>query len=256
MIGASRCAAMTSETDGSAPAGGPRVEGGPAARAAEQLEQQRIADLRVGEQADGDPEDGGHRGHEQRVVELEVRARDRVPAVRLVGQAQRAHRQGGAARGVVEQAREDVVQLRRVARGDQLGRPGRGDVGEAADVGEHERHAEAQRGEEDARLLDLAVGQHGEVGAAEERRGLALADEALDEAHAGRRGGAQRRGVHARGAHDPQLGVLDPLPRLDEHVDALVGAQQAEAQHDGAVVGGQLGRQRGVAGRAQESRGG
>ena len=128
------------------------------------------------------------------------------------------------------------MQRRRVARRDELGRAGRRDLGEAADVGEHERHAEAQRGEEDARLLDLAVGQHGEVGAAEERRRLALADEALDEAHARRRGGAQRRDVHARRADDPQLGVLDPLPRLDEHVDALVGPQQAEAQHDGAVV--------------------
>ena len=33
---------------------------------------------------------------------------------------------------------------------------------------------------------------------------------------------------------DPQLGVLDPAPGLEQHVEALVGAQQAEAQHDRA----------------------
>ena len=42
-----------------------------------------------------------------------------------------------AARGVGEQARERVVQRRRVAGRDELGRAGRRDLGEAADGGEH-----------------------------------------------------------------------------------------------------------------------
>ena len=62
-MGASRCAAMTSDTDGSAPSGTPAGDAAPAPQAAEHLEQQRIADLRVDEQADGDPEDHGDGDH-------------------------------------------------------------------------------------------------------------------------------------------------------------------------------------------------
>ena len=53
---------VATATDGAAGHGG--RDAAPAPHAAEQLEQQRIAELRVDEQADGDPEDdrdGGHR---------------------------------------------------------------------------------------------------------------------------------------------------------------------------------------------------
>ena len=63
MMGASRCAAMTSDTDGSAPSGTAAATLRPRRSAAEHLEQQRIADLRVDEQADGHPEDDGDGDH-------------------------------------------------------------------------------------------------------------------------------------------------------------------------------------------------
>ncbi len=63
MIAASRCAATTSDTDGSASVGLGGRDTAPAPDAAQHLEQQRIADLRVDEQADGHPEDDGDGGH-------------------------------------------------------------------------------------------------------------------------------------------------------------------------------------------------
>ncbi len=53
----------------------------------------------------------------------------------------------------------------RIAERDQLRGAGGGDLAEAADVGEQRRAAEAERGVEDAGLIDLAVGQRDEVGA-------------------------------------------------------------------------------------------
>ena len=117
-----------------------------------------------------------------------------------------------------------------------------GDLGEASDVGEDERLAEREGGEQDAGLVDLAVREDDEVGAAEERGDLGVVDEARDEADAGRRVGGQ---VDAeRAADDPQLGVLDPPPRLEQDVEALVRAQEPEEQDDGLVDRGELGRQR------------
>ena len=55
------------------------------------------------------------------------------------------------------------------------------DLGEAADVGEHHRLAEGERGVEHARLVDPPVGQHHHVGAAEEGRDLRVGHEAVDE---------------------------------------------------------------------------
>ena len=145
------------------------------------------------------------------------------------------------------------MQRRGVARRDELGRARGRDLGKAADVGEHERHGEAQRGEEDARLLDLAVGQHGEVGAAEERGGLALGDEALDEAHARRRGGAQRRGVHARGARrsTARRARCPATPRRARRCPCRDAAGRSTARRCRRTPGSSA-RQRGVAGRAQD----
>ncbi len=67
--------------------------------------------------------------------------------------------------------------------GDELRRAGRGDLGEGADVGEQQRQPEGQRRREHAGPLDLAVGQHGQVGAAEDGRRLPAVHEPLDEPH-------------------------------------------------------------------------
>ena len=44
------------------------------------------------------------------------------------------------------------------------------------------------------------------------------------------------RDVHARHADDPQLGVLDSPPGLEQSVDSLVRPQQAEEQHHAPVA--------------------
>ena len=62
----------------------------------------------------------------------------------------------------------------------------------------------------------------------------------------GRLGGEppQRLDLHARVADDPELGALDPAEGLEQRVDALVGAQQAEEEDHRALGALQLGRQR------------
>ena len=60
-----------------------------------------------------------------------------------------------------------------------------GDLGEAADVAEHQRLAEGEAGVEDARVLGVAVGEGEDVGGAEDRRDLGVLDEAGEEADAG-----------------------------------------------------------------------
>ena len=89
----------------------------------------------------------------------------------------------------------------------------------------------------DARLVDLAIGQHDEVGALRSRRrSLGVADEPRHEADV-RRGRRRRRvgDVELGHAHHPQLGVVDLTPRVEQQVETLVGAHQAEEQHDGPV---------------------
>ena len=136
--------------------------------------------------------------------------------------------------------------------GTRRAAPVRGDLREASDVTQHERLPERERGEEHTRLVDLAVGQRDDVGAPHQRRDLAIGDEPLDEAHPGRRAGLQGRGVHPRHADDPQLGVVDPAPRVDRDVDALVRAHQPEQQDDRLVDGRQLGGQRNRIGNVEE----
>ena len=102
-------------------------------------------------------------------------------------------------------------------------------------------------------MLGVAVGQDDDVGAAEDRRDLGVLDEAGEEADAaGRLGGepAQRLDVHARVADDPELGALDLAEGLEQGVDALVGAQQAEEEDHRALGALQLGRQRLLLGQA------
>ena len=104
-------------------------------------------------------------------------------------------------------------------------------------------------------MLGVAVGQDDEVGAAEDRRDLGVLDEAGDEADAagGRlRGRAQRRDVHARVADDPELGALDLGEGLEQQVEALVGAEQAEEEDHRALGALELGRQRLLLGQAGE----
>ena len=161
------------------------------------------------------------------------------------GRCGRAGRGGEAAarRRVAEQPAQRPRQGGGVAGRHELGRPLAGDLGEAAHGGQHERLAERQRGEEDAGLVDLAVGQDDEVRAVEERRELGVGHEALDEAHRRRGGGPQRREVHARQPDDPELGAVDRAPGLEQDVEALVGPHEPEEQDDGQLDLRQLGRQ-------------
>ena len=96
-------------------------------------------------------------------------------------------------------------------------------------------------------MLGVAVGEDDEVGAAEDRRDLGVVDEAGDEADAARaprRPAAQRLDGHPRVADDPQLGALDPAEGLEQDVDPLVGAEQAEEEDHRALGTLQLGGQR------------
>ena len=130
---------------------------------------------------------------------------------------------------------------------DQAGGAGGGDLGEAADGAQHHRLAEGEAGVEDAGVLGVEVGEGEDVGAAEDRRDLGVLDEAGDEADAARRAGgelAQRLDVHARVADDPELGALDLAEGLEQALDSLVGAQQAEEEDHRALGALQLRRQR------------
>ena len=117
--------------------------------------------------------------------------------------------------GVGEQRGERGVERRRVAGRDELGGAGRGDLGEAADVAQQQRLAERQRGEQHARLVDLAVGQHDEVGAAEERRAArrrrrSAARSARPAARRARSGATSIRGIPTIHSSAPSM----PAPGL------------------------------------------
>src|SRR4051795_5722256 len=100
-------------------------------------------------------------------VQRQVGSCDASPAVAASRQRRGGAGELGSARRVGEQGGDGGAERVRVAGGDEGGGSGLGDLGEASDGGEDEGDAEAQRGEQDARLVDLAVGQDGEVGAAE-----------------------------------------------------------------------------------------
>ena len=122
-----------------------------------------------------------------------------------------------------------------------------GDLGEAADGAQDQRLAEGEAGVEDAGVLGVAVGEDDDVGAAEDRRDLGVLDEAGEEADPAR---APRRRAGAA-ARRPCAGCRRSRARrprraegLEQGVDALVGAQQAEEEDHRALGALQLGRQR------------
>ena len=58
----------------------------------------------------------------------------------------------------------------------------------------------------------------------------------------------ERRDVHPRHPDDPELGALDLAKRLEQNVDSLVGADQAEAEDHRALDLRELSRQRQLVG--------
>ena len=206
--------------------------------------------VRVDEQGGAEPEEDARRGHRARLdqlaVELEGQAGGLVPGEGAGGGAAAAAASSARAASSATSSRSAAASARVPGR-DQPGGAGRGDLGEAPDGAEHQRLAEGEAGVEDAGVLGVEVGEDDDVGAAEDRRDLGVLDEAGDEADpAGRLGGelAQRLDVHARVADDPELGALDPAEGLEQGVDPLVGAQQAEEEDHRALGALQLGRQR------------
>jgi tetraprenyl-beta-curcumene synthase len=146
--------------------------------------------------------------------------------------------QGGP---IGQQLAQRVTESVRVAGRHDPCRAGIRHLREATHVAQQQRLAERERGEQHPRLVGLQIGQHDEVGALEVARQLLIADEAPHEPHVRGRRGSQRLDVHTRHPGDPQLGVFDrrlPIrstPRVQQHVDPLVGTHQAEHQHDRLV---------------------
>ena len=146
-------------------------------------------------------------------------------------------RRGGHARqpgGVAEQRAQRAGERFGVARRHELAAR-RGDLREAADARQQQRLAERQRGEQHAGLVDLAVGQHDQVGRAEGARELGAGHEAQRRADAGavderRRPCAASRRPTARRPRSARA------PRVEQDVDALVGPEQPEEQHHGLSV--------------------
>ena len=104
-------------------------------------------------------------------------------------------------------------------------------------------------------MLGVAVGKNDQVGAAEDRWDLGVLDEAGEEANAAGscpRGDAQRLDLHARVADDPELGALDLGEGLEQQVETLVGAKQAEEEDHRLLGTLELSRQRLLLGQAGE----
>jgi hypothetical protein len=140
------------------------------------------------------------------------------------------------------------VQCSSVARGHSARRTSGGDLGKTADVAEQQWLAKRKRREQHARLVDLAVGQHDQIGPLKVGRQLRVSDETRHEAHIRWGCSAQGGDVHTGHPGNPQLGVggrgFEHSPCLEQHVDPLVRTHQAEAQHDRPVglKGRRLGR--------------
>ena len=101
-------------------------------------------------------------------------------------------------------------------------------LSEAADVREHDRAAERQRGEEDARAVDPEVREHDELGPAQERRQLGVGQEAVHDLDA-RAGMPQTGDVHHGPPGDDERRARDAVahlgPRGNEDVGTLVRPQ-------------------------------
>ena len=123
----------------------------------------------------------------------------------------------------------------------------RGHLAEAADVAEHRRLGERQRGREHARLVERSVAST----AARPRRRGGRTPAARRRPRTGSRT-ARRRGACARSGStsisgtpdDPQLGAVDRAPRLEQHVEPLVGRSSPKNSTTGRSTASQLGRQR------------
>ena len=130
-----------------------------------------------------------------------------------------------------------------------------GQLRKPADPRHHERPAEGEGGVEHARLVDLAVGKHDQIGAPEERRELGVVDEARKEADRARGGVGQcleLRHVDTRDAGDPQLGALDLRERAQQQIHSLVVAEEAEEENHGLLHRRELRRQRALFGQPRE----
>ena len=102
---------------------------------------------------------------------------------------------------------------------------------------QQQRLAERERREQHAGLVDLAVGQHDEVGGAERARELGAGHEAQRGAHAGPCDEAPRPSAACRRSTARRRPAVRAPPGLEQHVDALVGPEQAEEQHHGLASG-------------------
>ena len=184
---------------------------------------------------------------------------DALPGVAAGGRGARAPGHRRQLVIVPEELAERLGEGHAIAGRNRPGRAGGGDLGEAADVAEQQRQPRAERGVGDTGLVDLAVGQHDEARAAQQRRHLPIGDEPGQEPHPRRRAGAKRADVHPRHAHDPQLGPpvggREHGPGIEQHVDPLVGTKQAEEQGHRRPRAGQLGREPPVRARVLGGRG-
>jgi hypothetical protein len=129
---------------------------------------------------------------------------------------------------------------------DQAGSAGRGHLSEPADVADHSRLAERQRGGEHPReveALGAGVGQGDDVGPAEERGQLGVGHESRDEPDTRTGHCPQRLERHPRPSNHPQLSARNTPPGLEQRLDSLVRAQEPEEQHDRRAYPLQLPRQ-------------
>ena len=177
---------------------------------------------------------------------LERLPRDAVPGVGAGGRRAGPLAQLRPGRGVGQQVRDRGAQRLRVLRRHEAPRRVRlHHVAEPAHVGEHHRLAEGQAGEQHPGHVDPPVGQDEHVGPAEERGQLEVAHVAGHEPDPPRRREAPQplHRLPQRAPHHPQLRVHLP-EGLEQHVHSLVGPHHSEAQHDGSLHGGEVGRER------------
>ena len=197
-------------------------------------------------------------GAQQR-VEVERAARDPVPAVGTVRRARpRAPPRAPPARLPERRAarRAPPASASASSGGTSSAAPVPATSGNPPTAGEQQRPPEGERGEQHARLVDLAVREHDEVGAPEQRRQLARRRPAREPAHRGRRARAGAGLTSIRGRPTIHSSAAGGEPRRHASTSTstpLYAADQAEAQHHGALRGAEL---RGRPARAVRGRGG
>jgi tetraprenyl-beta-curcumene synthase len=147
--------------------------------------------------------------------------------------------QGGP---IVQQLSERLPESAWIARRHDSRRARACDLRKAAHVAEQQGLTERERREQHARLVGLQVGEHDEVGPFEIGRQLVVGNESWVEPDAGGSRCTQSRDVHLRHPGYPQLRIANrrfarscSAPRVQQHVDALVGTHEAEHQHHGLL---------------------